>query len=220
MYHVNDWYLKEPKEVRFVIFYELVCAKFLVKMKFFQIQFAAVSNISSDQLLSLGVYNLLVEMNSFNVHSQDRATVLWQIKPVPNKVSRLVSMPFGWVSFSKEAALGLEALVMRLQCLFRYFSGNTILNLSWKSALTKRFVTIFSIDICVLWYSCVMSFVTIDICVLCPSVRWLQRILDVCRRMQNRMGLFSTATKLFVWRLRLKVQAAQPLQSWNWGVNT
>ena len=26
------------------------------------------------------------------------------------------------------------------------------------------------------------------------------------RRMQNRMGLFSTATKLFVWRLRLKVQ--------------
>ena len=37
-----------------------------------------------------------------------------------------------------------------------------------------------------------------DICVFCPSVRWLQRILDVCRRMQNRMGLFSIATKLFV----------------------
>jgi len=34
------------------------------------------------------------------------------------------------------------------------------------------------------------------------------------RRMQNRMGLFSTATKLFVWHLRLKVQEAQPLQSW------
>jgi len=39
-----------------------------------------------------------------------------------------------------------------------------------------------------------------DICVFSPSVRWLQRIVDVCRarRMQNRMGLFSTATKLFV----------------------
>ena len=40
------------------------------------------------------------------------------------------------------------------------------------------------------------------------------------RRMQNRMGLFSTATKLFVWRLRLRVQKAQPLQYWNWVVNT
>ena len=30
---------------------------------------------------------------------------------------------------------------------------------------------------------------------------------QICARgMQNRMGLFSTATKLFVWRLRLKVQ--------------
>ena len=37
-----------------------------------------------------------------------------------------------------------------------------------------------------------------DICVFCPSVRWLQRILMCARRMQNRMGLFSTATKLFV----------------------
>jgi len=38
-----------------------------------------------------------------------------------------------------------------------------------------------------------------DICVLCPSVRWLQRIPDVCQagRMQNCMGLFSTTTKLF-----------------------
>jgi len=38
--------------------------------------------------------------------------------------------------------------------------------------------------------------------------------------MQNRMGLSSTAKKLFVWRLRLNVQNAQPLQSWNWVVNT
>ena len=37
-----------------------------------------------------------------------------------------------------------------------------------------------------------------DICVFYPSVRWLQRILDVCQLAQNRMGLFSTATKLFV----------------------
>jgi len=38
--------------------------------------------------------------------------------------------------------------------------------------------------------------------------------------MQNRMGLFSAATKLFAWRLRLRVQKAQPLQYWNWVVNT
>ena len=37
-----------------------------------------------------------------------------------------------------------------------------------------------------------------DISGFCPSVRWLQRILMCARRMQNRMGLFSTATKLFV----------------------
>ena len=37
-----------------------------------------------------------------------------------------------------------------------------------------------------------------DICVFCPSVRWLQRILDVCQAYADRMGLFSTATKLFV----------------------
>ena len=37
-----------------------------------------------------------------------------------------------------------------------------------------------------------------DICVLCPSVRGLQRIKMCARRVQNRMGLFSTATKLFV----------------------
>jgi len=36
------------------------------------------------------------------------------------------------------------------------------------------------------------------------------------RRMQNRMGSFSTATKLFIWRLRLRVQKAQPLHCWNW----
>ena len=30
------------------------------------------------------------------------------------------------------------------------------------------------------------------------------------RRMQNRMGLLSTATKLFVWCFRLRVQKAQP----------
>ena len=36
-----------------------------------------------------------------------------------------------------------------------------------------------------------------DICVFCPSVRWLQRKM-CARRMQNRIGLFSTATKLFV----------------------
>ena len=33
------------------------------------------------------------------------------------------------------------------------------------------------------------------------------------RRMQNRMGLFSTAVKLFVWRLRLKVRSySMPIQ--------
>ena len=37
-----------------------------------------------------------------------------------------------------------------------------------------------------------------DICVLCPSVRWLQIILDVCQACANRMGLFSTAKKLLV----------------------
>jgi len=37
--------------------------------------------------------------------------------------------------------------------------------------------------------------------------------------MQNRMGLFSTATKLFVWCLRLRVQKAQSLQYyWHWVV--
>ena len=37
--------------------------------------------------------------------------------------------------------------------------------------------------------------------------------------MQNCMGLSSTATKLFAWCLRLNVQRAQPLPSWNWVVN-
>jgi len=45
------------------------------------------------------------------------------------------------------------------------------------------------------------------------ALRWLRRILDVCqsgtaRLMQNRIGLFSTATKLFVWRLRLSAKSA------------
>ena len=38
--------------------------------------------------------------------------------------------------------------------------------------------------------------------------------------MQNRMGLFSTATKLSVWRLRLRVQKAQSLHYWHWVVKT
>ena len=46
-----------------------------------------------------------------------------------------------------------------------------------------------------------------DICVFCPSVRWLQRILDVCQLMQNLMVLVSTATKLFVGRLRLSAKS-------------
>ena len=52
-----------------------------------------------------------------------------------------------------------------------------------------------------------------DICVFCPSVRWLQRKLDVCQIRQKHMG-FLTATKLFVWCLMLRVQKAQPLHYW------
>jgi len=48
------------------------------------------------------------------------------------------------------------------------------------------------------------------ICVFCRSVRWLQRILDVCQAYAES-GLFSTATNLFVWRLRPRVQKAQSL---------
>jgi len=59
-----------------------------------------------------------------------------------------------------------------------------------------------------------------DISGFCPSVRWLQRILMCARRMQNRMGLFSTATKLFVWRLRLKVQKTQSPHCWHWVAKT
>jgi len=43
-----------------------------------------------------------------------------------------------------------------------------------------------------------------DICVFYPSVRWLQIMLHVCQLAQNRMGLFSTATKLFVWMFKAK----------------
>jgi len=35
--------------------------------------------------------------------------------------------------------------------------------------------------------------------------------------MQNHMEIFSTATKLLVWRLRLRVQKAQPPQYWHMG---
>ena len=51
-----------------------------------------------------------------------------------------------------------------------------------------------------------------DICVMskCTLVAKNTRCVP-WRRMQNRMGSFSTATKLFVWHLRLKVQEAQPL---------
>jgi len=59
-----------------------------------------------------------------------------------------------------------------------------------------------------------------DICFFCQSARWLQGKLDVCQAYANCMGLFSTATKLFVWRLRLRVQKAQPLHYWNWVINT
>jgi len=35
--------------------------------------------------------------------------------------------------------------------------------------------------------------------------------------MQNRMEIFSTTAKLFVWRLRVRVQKAQSPQFWNMG---
>ena len=37
--------------------------------------------------------------------------------------------------------------------------------------------------------------------------------------MQNRMELFSTAAKLFVWRLRPRAQKAQSSRSWHWVEN-
>jgi len=36
--------------------------------------------------------------------------------------------------------------------------------------------------------------------------------------MQNHMEIFSTTAKLFVWRLRLRVQKAQSLHYWHMGV--
>ena len=35
--------------------------------------------------------------------------------------------------------------------------------------------------------------------------------------MQNHMEIFSTTAKLFVWRLRLRVQKAQLLHDWRMG---
>jgi len=35
--------------------------------------------------------------------------------------------------------------------------------------------------------------------------------------MQNHMEIFSTTAKLFVWRLRLRVQKAQSLHYWRMG---
>jgi len=51
-----------------------------------------------------------------------------------------------------------------------------------------------------------------DLCVFCPSVRWLQRILDVCQAYAESHGIIFNCRKLFVWHLRLRVQkAATPL---------
>ena len=59
-----------------------------------------------------------------------------------------------------------------------------------------------------------------DICVLCPSVRWLQRILDVCRAHAESHGIIFNCNKTVCMTFKAKVQKAQPLQSWNWVVNT
>jgi len=50
-----------------------------------------------------------------------------------------------------------------------------------------------------------------DICVFWPSVRGLQSIayLLCVKLVQNRMKLFSTAAKLFVWYLRLRRKNAR-----------
>ena len=45
-----------------------------------------------------------------------------------------------------------------------------------------------------------------DICVFCPSVRGLQRILDVCQAGAGLHEIIFNAAKLFVWCLRLRVQ--------------
>jgi len=45
-----------------------------------------------------------------------------------------------------------------------------------------------------------------DICVLCPSVRGLQRILDVCQAGAGLHEIIFNAEKRFVWCLRLRVQ--------------
>ena len=47
-----------------------------------------------------------------------------------------------------------------------------------------------------------------DIYVFCPSVRGLQRILDVCQADAGLHEIISTAAKLFVWCLRLRLQKA------------
>ena len=52
-----------------------------------------------------------------------------------------------------------------------------------------------------------------DICVFCPSVRWLQRILDVCQAYAESYGIIFNCNKTVCMTLRLKVQKAQPLQS-------
>jgi len=59
-----------------------------------------------------------------------------------------------------------------------------------------------------------------DIFVFCPSVRWLQKMLDVCQAYAESMVLFATAPKLFVWRLRLRVQKAQAPHYSHWVTKT
>ena len=57
-----------------------------------------------------------------------------------------------------------------------------------------------------------------DICVLFPSVRGLQSMLDVRQVYAESHEIFfkSTAAKLFVWHLRLRPQKARLSRCWHW----
>ena len=52
-----------------------------------------------------------------------------------------------------------------------------------------------------------------DICVFCPSVRWLQRILDVCQAYAESHGIIFNCNKTVCMTFKAKSAKTQPLQS-------
>ena len=58
-----------------------------------------------------------------------------------------------------------------------------------------------------------------DICVFCPSVCWLQRILDVCQAYAESHGIIFNCNKTICMTFKAKSAKSTPLQYWNWVVN-